>query len=237
MTSSPISVIIPTAHPDSALIALLGQLNEMDIYEIIIVQAEGASSAFKSGKNCKWLTAPKGRGSQIQVGLDKAKGDILWILHADSIVPETATSEIRRITQDPFTALGCFPLRFDHFNLSLKLFEAFSYISTQLTTFGDQGFFFRREYKDGLPDLSSYPLLEDVILFRSLQQKGRVVKAKRLITTSAARFRRLGIWQTQWRNAVTLWKFYIGVSAKQLYDDYYKATPPSLPPTASLSRL
>jgi len=226
VTTASISVIIPTVQANDVLMALLGQLSEIDIFEIIIIGPEDTETAFKFGQNCKWLTAPKGRGSQIQAGLDAALGEILWILHADSVLPAHAISEVSRIAQNPFVAMGCFPLKFNHANLSLKLFAAFSRFPSQLTTFGDQGFFFRRKFKDGLPDLSPYPLLEDVILLRALRKKGSIVKARYSITTDAKRFKRLGIWRTQWRNAMTLWKFKKGVSAQQLYKDYYEAVSP-----------
>jgi len=221
VTLATISVIIPTTRLDETLKSLLAQLGGMDIFEILIIQPLDSKPVPKLEQNCEWLTAPKGRGSQIQAGLDTAQGDILWILHADSIVPNDAVSDIYDIIQDPVTAMGCFPLKFNYPSLSLKLFAAFSHLSTQLTTFGDQGFFFKSTLKDELPDLNPYPLLEDVMLYRALRKKGRIVKAKSSITTNANRFRRLGIWRTQWRNAVTLWKFHKGVSVKKLYDAYY----------------
>jgi len=222
VTTSTISVIIPVAVPDKALKALLDQLDDMDIFEIIIIKPENSDAIPKYGQNYNWLTAPKGRGPQIQAGLNAAQGDILWILHADNLVAENAVPEIHRIIQDPFTAMGSFPLKFNYSNVSLKLFAAFSRLPLQLTTFGDQGFFFHRKFKDNLPDLTPYPLLEDVMLYRALRKKGRVVKANCALTTSARRFRRIGIWRTQWRNAVTLWKFKNGVPAQDLYEAYYK---------------
>jgi len=221
MTNPAISVIIPTVYPDQALAALVKQLNQPNIFEIIIIKPENTNAVFNLDSNCKWLTAPKGRGSQIQAGLNAAKGDIIWILHDDSCVPEKAVSEIIRIIQDPMTALGCFPLKFNYENLSLKLFAMFSRLTSPWTTFGDQGFFFHHEFKRDLPDLSPYPLLEDVTIYRSLRKKGQIVKARCQIITDAKRFRRMGVWRTQWRNARILWKFRQGVSAKKLYDLYY----------------
>ena len=221
MISSQISVIIPTVSPDEALSALLEHLKMSDIFEIIIVQPKDLKTPIETNSACKWLTAPKGRGPQIQAGLNAAKGDVLWILHADSRIAEKATSEIIRIAQDPLIALGCFPLKFNDSNFSLRLFSLFSHIPSPWTTFGDQGFFFRREFKDALPDLTPYPLLEDVIIYRHLRQKGRVVKARHHITTDAKRFRRIGIWRTQWRNVKILWKFKQGTSPEKLYNLYY----------------
>lgn len=221
MTSPTTSVIIPTTGFNDALSDLIKQLKKFSILEIIIIQPNDINSDFKPDSNYQLLTAPRGRGPQIQAGLDIAQGDILWILHADSHLPINAISEVIRITQDPLTSLGCFPLKFNYSNPSLKLFAMFSHLRSSWTTFGDQGFFFHRTYKNELPNLSPYPLLEDVIICRNLRKKGRIVKAKYPITTGAERFKRIGIWRTQWQNAKILWKFNQGVSAKSLYDLYY----------------
>ena len=237
MIQPSISVIIPTIRLDKALMALLAQLGDMDILETLIVLPNSAKPIYNFGTNCTWLTAPKGRGPQIQAGLDAAKGDILWVLHADNLLPENALSEIYRIIQNPYTAMGCFPLQFNSSSLSLKLFEVFTHLPTQLTTFGDQGFFFHREFKKDLPDLNPYPLLEDVALFRALRKKGRIKKARFPLITDVRRFRRLGTWRTQWHNIVTLWKFHKGISAKELYDDYYSEMSVPMRPATSLSGL
>jgi len=237
MTALSISVIIPTARPDKALFSLLDQLNDMDILEIIIIRPKGERSKFEARHKCKWLTAPKGRGPQIQAGLDDAKGDILWIIHSDSVLPLNAVPEVRRITQNPFTSLGCFPLKFNISNMSLFLFAAFSHIPSRYTTFGDQGFFFQRKFKKDLPDLAAYPLLEDVTLYRALRKQGRVIKANCAITADASRFQRLGMWYTQWRNIVILWKFGHGASPRDLYNAYYKDVSPPIRSRASLSGL
>lgn len=221
MTSPAISVIIPTARPHETLANLVKQLNHPNIFEIIIVKPEGSKTTLKLGPHCRWLEAPKGRGPQIQCGLDAAQGDILWILHADNQLHEKAIPEIIRITGNPRTAMGCFPLKFNVSRLSLKLFAAFSRLTSPWTTFGDQGFFFREEYKKDVPDLSPYPLLEDVIIYRNLRKTGQIVKAKCHIITDANRFRRIGIWRTQWQNVRILWKFKQGASVKTLYDLYY----------------
>ena len=81
MTPLAISVIIPTTGHNDALATLVVQLIKSDIFEIIIIKPENTELRFKLPSSCKCLAAPKGRGSQIQAGLDVAKGDILWILH------------------------------------------------------------------------------------------------------------------------------------------------------------
>lgn len=220
-----ISVIIPTLRNDRALQALLNQLRRFDIFEIIIVQAGLNPLHYPRVSTSEyWLNAPRGRGSQIQCGLKAAKGDILWIVHADSIIPDEAVSDIHHIMAQRQISLGCFPLRFNAAHAGLSLFEWLSRPATAWTTFGDQGYFFRRKYLAALPDLSHFPLLEDVALYRVLSRLGRVKKSRFAITTNADRFLRLGIWRTQWRNMKILWQFYRGVSPARLYALYYNET-------------
>jgi len=99
-------------------------------------------------------------------------------------------------------------------------------IDTALTSFGDQGFFFRQDDMDRLwpvlrPALMRAPILEDVILRRQLKSLGRVKKSHLKIGTCPNRFERRGLWSTQFLNAVILLRSRLGTPATQLYHSYY----------------
>lgn len=236
MTPRPrISVIIPTLKDGPTLRHLLAQLDATDVFEIIVIQSHQNPMPPDTKIAWKWLQAPQGRGPQIQKGLDIARCEIVWILHADSRLPADAISEIKRISALPKFSLGCFPLKFNHSNISLALFEQISRLPTALTTFGDQGYFFKRADLIHIGDLSAFPLLEDVALYRALNRRGRVIKSRQQIITDAARFLTYGIWLTQWRNFKILWRFYRGTSPKTLYAEYYSETSDHKPISSATS--
>jgi len=223
MNSNPrVSAVIPTLKDTPALQHLLEQLTHQNIFEIIVVQSNKASQKILPSPRHKLLIAEQGRGSQIQAGLNVATGDIIWILHSDSQLPEDAAQSIRHIMENPNNTMGCFPLVFNSQRLTLRFFAGMTRLESALTTFGDQGFFFRSSQRTTLPDLNQYPLLEDVILRRYLKQKGHIKKAHRPLMTDAKRFLSKGIWKTQARNGWILLRFLFGTSPQKLYDEYYE---------------
>ncbi len=241
-----ISVVIPVYKDDNTLAALLENLQDIDVAQIIIADGEARPSIppnletkLTNNLHAKimWLAAaPKGRGSQIQAGLTHASSDYVWVLHADSHIDPSAPRAIRKILNRPKTSLGTFTLKFNKPDVALSLFAWISRIDSPLTTFGDQGFFFRRKDYDVLNlDLADYPLLEDVALRCALKRAGRVTRSPMTIVTSARRFSRRGIWMTQIFNTQILWRYMRGESPASLYLDYYH--PPVKNPRKSQIKL
>lgn len=236
-----LSVVIPVYRDDAALLTLLGQLVPMNIDCVYVIDGEGRSvppatlSPFLSQFNhMTWCTAPRGRGPQIAHGLDLALADktcdAIWVLHADSAPHERAINSIFQILSQPETALGMFRLDFSRPHWAYHLFSFFARFDTALTSFGDQGFFFRRQDIAGLwpwlrDELLAAPILDDVVLRRALKGCGRVKKSKLKIGTSPRRFERYGLWHTQCRNMVILLRARFGASPFALYESYYN--PPS----------
>lgn len=242
--SRKVSVIIPTYKDDGALTLLLEQLSALDIFEIIVVDGEGRwtpPAHLAHYDKLQWKTAARGRGPQIAHGLACANGDRLWVLHADSQVNSESLVEIDRILSNPKTSLGMFRLSFNRPQFTYHLFELFARFDTRLTSFGDQGFFFRQEdmdkvWKELYSDLKNAPILEDVILRRTLKSIGAVKKSPLKIGSLPRRFERRGLWRTQIRNVSILLRWVLGVSPHVLYDSYYsEPQKPSLTPARSSS--
>ena len=242
--SRKISVIIPTYKDDAALTLLLEQLHDLDVFEVIVVDGEGRwipPAHLAHFDNLQWQTAARGRGPQIAHGLACADGDYLWVLHADAHVNPESLGEIDRILSDPKTSLGMFRLSFNQSQLTYHLFEFFARFDTSLTSFGDQGFFFRQQDIDSVwdalhSDLKNAPILEDVILRRTLKSLGAIKKSPVKIGSLPRRFVRRGLWRTQIRNASILLRWAYGVTPTVLYESYYSEpqvapltpTPPSV---------
>ena len=230
-----VSVIIPTYRDDAALQGLLRQLQGLDVFEIIIIDGEGRRSlppVFERAAHIIWSCAPRGRGPQIAHGLSRARGDYLWVLHADAVVHPRSLFEIHHVLKVSSTALGMFRLSFNHPRRAYRLFEWFARLDMPLSSFGDQGFFFRKDALMQLPSLlgqlTAAPILEDVILRKGLKSLGRVKKSRHKIGTSPRRFERHGLWRMQFINAVILFKARLGTPADVLYRNYYR------PPATSI---
>lgn len=228
--SSDLSVVIPSYRDDDKLISLLHALRPLNLEQIIIAEAGSASRSVERIINdigtANYLQARKGRGSQIAAGLAVATQDTIWILHADSQPDPNSVREIHKILSDDRVALGCFRLKFDAPHPWLNLFARFSHMETWLTTFGDQGFFFRRKDYEALSlALDQYPLLEDLALRRAFKKVGLVKKSSLSLVTSARRFERQGYLKTQLKNLGILIRYKLGESPTQLYQRYYGPNP------------
>jgi len=221
-----VSIIIPVLNDDAALRRLMADLTLFDACEIIIVDGSlRAAPPPLDGLEklpVRWLRSEKGRGPQIDKGLNAAIGDYVWILHADSRPHPDSLNDIRKILGRADTAMGCFSLRFDKVNFWLGLFALIGRLDTAFTTFGDQGFFFRKsDYRKDKLKLSEYPLLEDWAIRQFFKQKGCIRKSKLPIETSARRFEKYGLVRTQIKNATLLMQYLRGVSPARLYQQYY----------------
>ncbi len=251
-----LSVIIPVFRDDTALADLLSRLGTFGIERIYVVDGEGRLSPpqnilrLLSEYPCAhWSQAPRGRGPQIAHGIGQALEhgcETLWVLHADAVPHAFAPIEIMRVLARPTTALGMFRLSFDRRRWAYWLFESFARLDSALTSFGDQGFFFRRKDIAALwpqlkTELENAPILEDMILRRALKSRGNVKKSPLKIGSSPRRFERYGLWSTQIRNMLILIRAYRGTPPAQLYDSYYDPAPllprdtAEHPPTAPIS--
>ncbi|WP_427451268.1 glycosyltransferase [Litorimonas sp. WD9-15] len=242
MTDAEISVVIPTYEDDPALANLLLSLSFLDVAEIIVsdgvVREPPQNTLSNSGSiPLTYIPASRGRGSQIAAGIDQANQNTIWVLHTDSVPHTQSVAEIRRLLANQNITLGCFPLRFKDRSFWLKLFSVFSRFESALTTFGDQGYFFRlRNYKALDLNLCTYPLLEDVALRSALKAKGKVRKSSLALTTSARRFKKYGYLRTQVRNLNILLRYKLGEHPAQLYRRYYGTIPqtaPTHPPSST----
>jgi len=221
-----ISLIIPCYNDADALDRLLSQAVTQEFNDIIVVDGgsyDGSQKRARQHARVTLLSSKKGRGQQIATGVAQATSDVVWVLHADSTIPNNALREIETIIDDLTVALGCFPLQFDESSFFLRLFAWLSRFDSVFTTFGDQGYFCRRQDYAEFGNGANYPLLEDVAFRRFLlkKSKGKVRKSKEKLTTSARRFQKTSPLKTQVLNARILTRYFLGASPIDLYNEYY----------------
>lgn len=218
-TALQIGVVIPTLNEADGIARTIEETLKLDVAEIIV--ADGGSTdetceiAAASSKVVV-LSVPPGRGRQINAGVAAVKTPIAIVLHADTRLPPSAISHIRKSLSQPSVTCGCFQLQFDIASPWLGTYAWLSRFDSYWTTFGDQAFFFRVEdfqAVDGAPD---WPLFEDIELRRRFKRKGRFEKIPLPVTTSARRFSEHGPVRTQLINAALLTIYALGVSPHRL---------------------
>jgi rSAM/selenodomain-associated transferase 2 len=199
-----ISVIIPALNEEAALGATLDALARLSRPVEVLVVDGGSSDgtlAVAQGRGAGTLTAGRGRGVQLHAGAGAARGDVLWFVHADTLVPAHALEHIDAALCAPDVAGGYFRLRFSgrlracRFQTALQpIFNGFGLV------YGDAAIFVRRSAYERVGGFRPYPLFEDLDLVRRLRRLGRLARMPADVTASARRFegksyvRTLALW-------------------------------------------
>ncbi len=119
-----------------------------------------------------------GRGGQIYAALQRASGDVVAIVHADTVVPPESWDRMLAMLQaNPGVVGGSLGCSFDGGDGGIRIVEVLNDIrATCLSvSFGDQVQFFRRQVVMEHNLFPAIPLMEDVELSLRLLMVGRTV--------------------------------------------------------------
>ena len=219
-----VSVVVPCLNEAFDISKAIGTLERLHApHEIIVVDGgseDGTADLAARYRTVQLVRCQRGRGRQMNAGARRATGDVMLFLHADARLPAEGLPMIRRSLTLPTVAGGCFTLQFDRNHLLLKVFAACSRINHPLFTYGDQGFFVRRDVFERLGGFAEMEFLEDVEFQDRLRRVGRFVKLPAPVTTSARRFLAGGVLRQQLRNAAIVAAYRLGVPAETLKKCY-----------------
>src|SRR6185436_16856603 len=92
-----VSIIIPALNEATTIHDMAMSLNCLcDDVEVIVCDGGSSDKTTEIARQCglRVVSAPRGRGPQMNAGAQQAKGDILLFLHADTRLPENALALI-----------------------------------------------------------------------------------------------------------------------------------------------
>ena len=176
-----VSVVVPVYREGEQLPQFLSELNGASegLFEVIVVdgssELDGSNEAFESG--VRLVQSERGRGLQIARGIDDTTGDLIVILHADTMPVEGWVSEVLRMVnqapQAPAFALG---QRFGSRSLGLLGVEMLneSRVVFGGAVFGDQSMIIRRSALEKIGGFPRQPLMEDVEVSLRLNETGKI---------------------------------------------------------------
>jgi rSAM/selenodomain-associated transferase 2 len=215
-----ISVIIPVLNEEKNIAATLTELQHLKPDEMILV--DGGSSD-GSREVCQkfgveFHPSRPGRARQMNFGAQRANGDVLLFLHADTRLPPSAFDDIRAALQDRQVLGGRFDLQLDNPRPLLKLIGFMISLRSRLSKVGtgDQAIFVRREIFEELGGYPDIPLMEDVALSRALKRRGAVACLRSRVISSARRWEVDGIWRTILKMWMLKTLYLLGISPVRL---------------------
>lgn len=219
-----ISIIIPALNEEDSIRQTLDSLQTFDNAEIILVDGGSADATLLIAENydVKILHAPRGRGSQLQFGGNCASSEILWFLHADTVVSTDSVEQIKKALENPRAAGGNFTIRFDGERFAAK-FLTWLYPNLRKLglIYGDSAIFARREIYQKMGGFKPFPIFEDLDFVERLKKEGAIVTLKSVVTTSSRRFENKSFLLVFSRWTILQILYWLGVSPDKLLKIYF----------------
>ncbi len=204
-----ISIIVPTLNEEKALPDTLRNIaSNAPGCEVIIVDGGSADRTQEIVAGFRdipivWMTAPKGRGSQMNAGAKAATGEVLLFLHADTHLPRDTPELVAGALREPETLGGFFRIAFVP-RAPLADFYTWAYnVRSHFRVFyGDAGLFLRQEVFERMGGYRAALVMEDIELILRLRRAGRlayvrggaVQSSSRRFPTTWVGIRMLGLW-------------------------------------------
>ena len=221
-----ISIIIPTLNSDTDLHKTLGSLFEgieNNLIRELIISDGGSTDKTKLIANevgAVVVEGSRGRGLQINRGIERSRGDWILILHADTSLSSDWSVKLLEKIDKNFAYH--FKLKFKSKSLFARILEYWAHIRSKFLglPYGDQGFLIHRDLLDTIEEFPKIPIMEDIALADRL--KGKIRPLDILAHTSAEKYHKNGWLRQSMINFFILTQYRLGKDPNQLFKFYYK---------------
>ncbi len=226
----PISVVIPALNEAGDIRETILRARAVpEIGEMILVDGGSTDSTgdLAAALGCRVLRSPAGRGRQLRLGAQQARGEVVLMLHADTWLPPEAGRAALESLRDGRCVAGAFSKSFrDGGALPGSRLRCWLLWRFARRAFGDQALFVKRAALEAVGGVPDVPLMEEFELCRKLEAHGRLALADATVLTSARRFRQHGTARTYWRMLRCLLAYWRGAAPEQIASLYFPTPGP-----------
>ena len=222
-----LSIIIPTLNESKRLPLLLSDLSEINNKsEILIIDSTSKDKtrdiAFINGTRF-YKVNKKNRGLQLNYGAQKAQGEWLLFIHADSRLKLNWSRKIEDILKRDSNFIYYFNFKVNNKSFTYRFLEFFVNLRCFLfkTPYGDQGLLISKKNFKTYGGFKKIPLMEDFDFISRINKKN-LRSLKTPIFTSSRKWDEINfVWQSlkNWHLRRLMLK---GVSINKIYKNYYK---------------
>jgi rSAM/selenodomain-associated transferase 2 len=195
-----LSIILPVLDEADGIVDALTALAPLRARGVEVVVADGGSSdatvALARPLADVVVTAPRGRGIQMNAGAAASTGNVFLFLHADTRLPASADDLIRERLAQTGRAWGRFDVHIAGAHRLLPLIAQAMNMRSRITGIatGDQAIFATAAaFGPGFPDV---PLMEDIALSKRLKRIGPPLCLATPVVTSGRRWEKHGVVKT-----------------------------------------
>jgi rSAM/selenodomain-associated transferase 2 len=171
--------------------------------EVVVVDGGSTDGTVEIARTegARTVSSLPGRGRQLRAGIESATGDVIVMLHADTILPPAFRGEILDLLESGRADWGRFDIRFDGGGAVLGLIARLICLRSRLSRIatGDQAIFVRSEVLRASGGIREDVLFEDIDLCRRLKRIGVMGIPPSPVVTSARRWEKGGVWSTTLR--------------------------------------
>lgn len=185
-----ITIVIPAYNEQENIESLVRYLKKNDSNSLAeIIVSDGGSTdrtvelAEKAGASVM-LSPAKGRAAQMNYAASRARGNILYFVHADTFPPRSYISDICKSLQDGYL-IGRYQTKFDSSKFVLKLNAFFTRFDLFMCYGGDQTLFVEKELFNRIGGFNaSMRIMEDYEIIERAKKvaKYRILSGKVLVS-------------------------------------------------------
>ena len=191
---SKLSIIMPVLNEGEGIAAALDALAVLRALgtEVMVVDGGSRDATIQRARlrADHVIAAPRGRALQMNAGADKASGDVLLFLHADTRLPADADHVVLNSLERSGRVWGHFDVEIEGQSPLLVVIAWLMNLRSRLTGIatGDQAMFVRRDAFQAAGGFAAIPLMEDIELCRRLRRVSRPLCLRERVITSGRRW-------------------------------------------------
>lgn len=194
-----VSIVVPVLNEAATVRTALARLcRDFPDCELVVVDGGSTDATVElASPHAEVVRSARGRAAQMNAGARHCSGEVLWFVHADTLIAPGALAQIRTALADPAVVGGGLSLRFDRRGPGLDYLAYASNVRARRLrhVFGDQAMFVRRDAFDALGGFPDLAIMEDLEMSRRLDRRGRLVLLSATSTASARRLVEHGVWR------------------------------------------